>query len=97
MGSKIVLPFKKELVLTEYEAINISREALMRYGVDVGSLRPMPFTNDPNQGDRFFARNNVNPNSGYILWERQHSEGQNQTGYSVRIDPQFVCSVGPTK
>jgi hypothetical protein len=74
---QVTLPAQTQQPLTEEQAVTLSREALHRVGEDSRMFRPRTY-----DGTHLYARNTVNPYSGYVLWA---STG-NHPGFSVQLD-----------
>ena len=67
--------------LTEDSAIEFTRQALMDDGKAAADMIPIPYWPDsqfenPQEAERLFARNRIDPNGGYVIWS---------AGYHVRI------------
>ncbi len=71
---------RDDFVLDEALAISLSRNTLIRSGIEVSKMAPVPYGDDPK---KFFARNLYDPNSGYVLWD-EIGEGASSK-YSVSI------------
>ncbi|OQW87763.1 MAG: hypothetical protein BWK78_08860 [Thiotrichaceae bacterium IS1] len=78
-------------VISEALAVSLSRDALIKSGVDVSKMVPIPYGDGPK---KLFARNTLEHNSGYVLW--QPISVETLSGYSVSIRPrgdQLYCNV----
>lgn len=86
-------------VLTEETAIRVTREALIRAGYDIKIMEPVSFRNELfNGGENFFARNKINEDQGYVLWQKQGEKGLFQYSVSLKKhDTYVICNIGHTK
>lgn len=95
-NSASVFPLDGEL--TESVALDLSRSALTRAGLDTNKLEAVEYWTN-NQGDeKFFARNRINRNRGHTLWHMRGSA--NTFDYSVNLerkDTGMHCRVLPVK
>lgn len=82
----------EDYVLSEKVAIEITKSALERKGIDVASLKPLPYWESSHA---IFARSSAEQSTGYVLW------GTNQRAqYSVTVRKSgnsIFCKVGKTK
>jgi hypothetical protein len=77
--------FSDSRPLTEAVALEVTRNTLEIAGYAPSHLKPVEFRpNSPDElPERFFARNTVDPQSGYVLWGPENSAVWN---YSVSVD-----------
>lgn len=91
-----VFPLHGEL--TESAALDFSRRALTRAGLDTNELEAVEYWSN-NQGDeKLFARNRIDRNCGHTLWHMRGSA--NRFDYSVNLerkDTDVQCRVLPVK
>jgi len=85
--------------LTETAALDAARTALQRAGYDVNTLEPVCYRSGCSTPEKYFARNTIQPNRGYILWRFKDST---KTAFQLNVDltkegGQIVCEVGRTK
>ena len=73
-----------DAVLTEQLALDVSRQALDRVGLGHQNFEARPFTNDASARERYFARNSLNRDNGYVLWHRIGSRPTD--GVSVHLE-----------
>lgn len=66
----VVFQMDGEGVLTEAEAIRISRKALEACGLDVSAMTPVPYSSSASTDQAYFARNELNTGRGRVLWHR---------------------------
>ena len=81
---EVVLQTQTEQLLTEEQAVELSREALRRVGEDTTQFRPRTY-----DGTNLYARNKLPPYNGYVLWKSSgthpgFSVALQQTGRQVR-------------
>lgn len=79
-------------VLTEELAISATIEALKRKGVPIVNVVPVPYWSGDS---RIFARNDIDKNSGYVLWHNKNIH-TSLYEYSVKIERKgnsFFCRV----
>ncbi|MBA4104182.1 MAG: hypothetical protein C0485_00360 [Pirellula sp.] len=84
-------PIDASAPLTEPLAIAYARRALIAEGINAPLMKPVQYWPDSQfkdtDNERLFARNRINPNTGYIIWN---------VGRHVRIervDQQVTCRV----
>lgn len=77
--------------LTEDVAIAYTRRALVVEGKDKPLMRPIPYWPESQftepEAERLFARNTLDPNKGYVIWN---------VGFHVQLDrneDQVTCQV----
>jgi hypothetical protein len=68
--------------LTEALAVEFTRKALVDDSKASIEMRPIPYWPDsqydnPEEAERLFARNSIDPSNGYVIWS---------IGYHVRIE-----------
>lgn len=86
---------KDGFVMEEELAISLSRNTLVRRGIDVSNMVPVPYWNNSN---KLFARNLYDQNSGYVLWHNLN-ERDRLFEYSVSITREgdnIYCSAEET-
>lgn len=70
---------KSGRAIGDRDAVSASRRYLAAHGFDVSRMTPITFGNS----DKLFARNEINKNSGYVLW---HKHGEtNRYEYVVTL------------
>ena len=75
---------KKAGAIKEEEAVSASMSALKEVGVNITGLVPRPYD---HHSAKFFARNTINNNDGYILWGYNNYDqtGDRYYRYMVRL------------
>jgi len=84
-----------DMRITDELAVELSREALKREGLDLELYSPEPYWNSSN---KLFAENAYNKNSGYILW--RYLGEPRRPGYTVRVEKHgknIYCDAGRNK
>lgn len=81
--------------ITEEEAVSTSMSALKEVGVNITGLVPRPYDHD---SAKFFARNTIDNNDGYILWgyKNYNKVGDRYYRYMVRLSKKgkvIHCSI----
>ncbi len=83
-----------DFVIDDALAISLSRNALIKRGIEVSNMVPVPYSDDPK---KLFARNAYKYNSGYVLWHKLGDDSLFE--YSVSIEKQgdkIYCDAGKT-
>jgi hypothetical protein len=68
--------------LTEDRAIEMTREGLRGVGLDADAFSPVPFR---HESPTLFARNELDPETGYVLWKNTAEDSGRVWDYSVEI------------
>lgn len=77
--------------LTENDAVELSRRALILYGKQSGGMHPVPYWHDD---ERIFARSDLDPDSGYVLWWVSRPECEWEYSVDVtREGDEVVCAI----
>lgn len=84
---------------TEAVALDAARRALENAGYDVAALEPVCYSRDCSDPEKYFARNTLQPNMGYILWR---FKGVTKTLYQLDVrlikeDGHISCAVSVPK
>ncbi len=74
---EVTLPAPTQQPLSEKQAIAVSREALHKLGEEVTRFTPLTY-----DGGNLYARNTLNPLSGYVLWASSDSH----PGFVVHLE-----------
>jgi hypothetical protein len=85
--------------LTEEVVLDRARDAIRQAGYDPGSVEPVCYRQPCATPEPYFARNTIEPNSGYVLW-RFKSNTRTLYQLSARVErkrDQLWCSVGEVK
>jgi hypothetical protein len=93
-----VIAIDEEAVLTEKLALDVTGRALDQVGLGRKNFEPAPFTDDASAPERYFARNSVDKDSGYVLF-RRIGLGPDK-GVSVHIErtvSSVACRASPWK
>lgn len=81
--------------LSEGNAVELSKQALIKYGEELNRIRPAPFS---HAGQGVYAANSVKPNSGYVLWSVNSS--RRKWDYKVQITKtgsEVICEITKPK
>ena len=99
-GKSYSFPVDSKFKLTEENAIEMSKRALIEAGLEIEQLVPIPW-GPPNSeaNEKLFARNTIDPNNGYVLWAFRNNEVPRR-GYSVQLELKgdaIIANVGKFK
>jgi hypothetical protein len=85
--------------LTEEVVLDRARAAIGQAGYDPGSVEPVCYRQPCATPEPYFARNTIEPNSGYVLWRfKSNTRTLYQLSVSVeRKRNQLRCTVGEVK
>lgn len=73
-SSEHSFPFPQTQMLTESVAIEVTRNALQAEHIAVESLAPVTFQSKQSaDAEPYFARNQKQPDRGYVLWKKAGS------------------------
>lgn len=81
--------------LSERDAVELSRQALVKHDKKLNRIRPVPFS---HIGPSVYAANTVKPNCGYVLWSVNSSH--RDWDYKVQITKagnEVVCEITKPK
>jgi hypothetical protein len=92
---QLTYPLKMPEALTESIAIDVTRNALHDSGIEASDLVPVAY--DPDKAtrpERYFARNQQNPNRGYVLWKLPGSQREWDLQVYIELEGESVrCKV----
>lgn len=89
---RCVIEASTDAILTEQEATDLSRRALVKKGLSSPALHPKPYRHN---SPKVFARNTIHTNHGYVIWgdtnHYRYSVHMEKSGTTVR------CSIAKCK
>lgn len=89
-------PFPETRPLTEKDAVDLSRRAMILHGKQSAGMHPVPWSGHPDETGRepLFAMREGYPDDGQVLW--RVADPQSEWEYSIRVHrdgDEVVCEV----
>ena len=88
-------PFHTTGPFSEADALRLSSRALDDAGLATPAMAPLPYRYESNfreqDKNRFFARNTITPDNGYVMWSVRY------TVHLKRGDDEVQCTVSKNK
>lgn len=74
--------------ITQADALHFAERALVDAGLAEPDMEPVPYGPDsefadPETAERFFARNRINADAGYVMWSHRYTVHLEQADGSV--------------